>query len=565
MISALIRIINRVIGDPILQRWLLGRITGRWRPEPFHRLHPPYLNNQEAIIDEISKAKFADLSDGVPEKPLQLNLAGEVLTIGPDDVRTLMMREFADTESLLALHRFSWIYAAGIDCDPAWVNVMWRAWMEFHGEQNADSWAWHPYTVAERLINILGFAERIGLPGPREKSCDILAKHGPAIWQNLEYFGEINTGNHLANNGRGLFLGGLKLGLEDWVEQGRIILINEAQRIFSPAGILNEGSSHYHLLITRWYAECWLAAQAAELPVAAQLGEITECALAVLPVFNMPGDLPLIGDVSPDCLPEYLIGLMTGEKTGWLATLTDPDFNVLDQASKKMPFDRELAAAAGWLHKANGDWSTVWHVAPNGWSEQPGHAHQDFGSFELHYGNTPIFRDIGRRSYGYPGDQDVVTNAHNSLRINDCDPYPPNKPYYSENFRGSICGKSPVVIETPESLTIETNSFARYKNLGAWKRQWNFGKNRLTITDHVEGRGRHRIERYLHTTLPVAIQGNQINIGTFCLQANQPAATQPSAYWRAYGQSEPATTIIFSTEVTLPWSGEIHLETRRDI
>lgn len=563
--SALLRKINRVLGDPILRRWLLGRIIRRWQPESFHRLHPPYLNNQGPSINKKIEPQFADLNDDTPDKPLQLSLAGEVLTIEPGDVRPLMERRFTDTESLLALHRFSWIPAAGYNCDPAWVSVMWRAWMDIHGEKNSVDWAWHPYTAAERLINILSFAERVGLPGPRTESQRILAKHGPAIWQNLEYFGEVNTGNHLANNGRGLFLGGLKLGFEDWVEQGSKILIREAQRIFSPAGILNEGSSHYHLLATRWYAECWLAAQSAELSVAGELGEITERALSVMPVFNMPGGLPLIGDVSPDCMPEYLVGLVTGIKTGWLATLTEPEFNVLYKARKKLSFDRDSAATTGWLHKQNGDWNTVWHVAPNGWSEQPGHAHLDFGNFELHCGDIPVIRDLGRRSYGQSGDQDLGSNAHNSLSINSCDPYPPNKPYYSEDFRRSVCGRSPVVNETSDSLTITTDSFARFKNLGAWKRQWNFGKDRLTITDHVEGRGRHRVERYLHTTLPISILDDQINMGGFRLQADQSAETQPAAYWRAYGQSEPATTIIFSAEVTLPWSGAIHLETRHDI
>ena len=90
----------------------------------------------------------------------------------------------------------------------------------------------------------------------REKAetLTFLSHHGAAIFSHLEYFIENNTGNHLANNGRGLFLGGLELSLDQWADVGGRILIEEGRRIFTSNGLLREGSSHYHLLVTRWYA-----------------------------------------------------------------------------------------------------------------------------------------------------------------------------------------------------------------------------------------------------------------------------------------------------------------------
>ena len=52
-----------------------------------------------------------------------------------------------------------------------------------------------------------------GLPGPADDTLRVLAEHGRSILGSLEYFGEDATGNHLSNNGRGLYLLGLTLGI----------------------------------------------------------------------------------------------------------------------------------------------------------------------------------------------------------------------------------------------------------------------------------------------------------------------------------------------------------------
>ena len=94
------------------------------------------------------------------------------------------------------------------------------------------------------------------------------------------------------------------LGLEWAAECGARILEEEAKRIFSSSGVLREGSSHYHLLIARNYADAWLAARRHGRPEAAVLRDITSRAPAVVPWLILPGGMPLIGDVSPDCPPE---------------------------------------------------------------------------------------------------------------------------------------------------------------------------------------------------------------------------------------------------------------------
>ena len=50
------------------------------------------------------------------------------------------------------------------------------------------------------------------------------------------------------------------LGIDEWADTGADILLAEGRRLFGPSGMLREGSSHYHVLVTKWFVECWLAA-----------------------------------------------------------------------------------------------------------------------------------------------------------------------------------------------------------------------------------------------------------------------------------------------------------------
>lgn len=557
---ALFRKARRVLTDPVLRRWMVGRATGRWAGEaPSKPRRPPYLDPLQAAAPPPIRSTFSDLAEGPPETALELMLAGERVRLAPGEARALMDRGFADTESLLALHRFAWIPLAGDAVDVAWVDALWRAWMDRFGTPE-EGWAWHPYTVAERLVNVLNFARRHGLPGPRGMTLHILARHGPAILQRLEYYGAAHTGNHLANNGRGLFLGGLHLGLKSWAHTGGRILCEEAKHLFLPSGFLREGSSHYHLLVTRWYAECWLAARRFARAECPALEETTRRALSVLPVLDLPAGMPLIGDLSPDCPPDYLGGLLRDENKGWLNGLEEDERRALEQLRPAPVIPRaENLAADGW-HRANfHSWSMLCHVAAQGWSPMPGHGHQDCGSFELHYDQTLVFCDVGRRSYGLAGDGDVVAAAHNTLTVDGAAPFPVNRPYYCDAFRQKVTGAPPVLTQNGNEVTLETTAFSRLRNVGTWRRVWRFAEDNLVISDRIDGTGRHRVDSYLHTTLPVSSNGGEILMGPFRVTTQYPAILGAADRWTAYGQGLPATSIRYTAEVQLPWSSTIEV------
>ena len=546
MIRAVLRKGRQMGSDPVLRRWLLGRLFGQWPGEPTFRAHcPPYL---DGLLPLTLETPHTDLKEGDPPPltPIELRLPGLRLNLAPGDECGLFQRPFDDVESLLGLHRFAWINASDGEVDPAWVWALWGVWCE--GYQTPDeTWAWHPYTAAERAINILAFSRRHGLPGPRDETIRILAGHAPAIADRLEYFGDHHTSNHLANDGRGLYLLGLDLGLPNSTEIGARILTEEAARIFRPSGILREGSSHSHLLLAHNYAGCAAAAEKADRPEADALETIAKKARSVIPHLKLPGGFPLVGDISPDCSPRGLL-----EKNDDKAT---PDAS------------RNSLAADGWLRADFGPWSGLWHGAPGGWAQMPGHGHQDMGSFEIHYDDQPVFIDPGRGAYGETGDAALYRSGrvHNTLLMNGADPFPANKPYYNEKFRRHIGGPAPQLTKTKDTVSLTHSGFVRLNGGGTVSRDWSFSDTSVVLHDRIDGHGGHTISRSFCTPLEVhaegaglMLKGKDVNF-RICGEAAHFAITAGKR-WTAYGVSTAATFITLETRANLPWSATVKLE-----
>ena len=455
----------------------------------------------------------------------------------------------------------------GDGVEPAWVVLLWRAWRDRYATPDGGV-AWHPYTAAERAINLVDFARRSGLPRPGEETLDLLARHAPAIAGRLEYFGEHHTSNHLANDGRGLYLLGLALGLPGCADMGGRILVREARRIFAPSGVMREGSSHYHLLLARAYASAWLAARTHGRAEASALEGVVRKAIAVIPRLALPGGLPLIGDISPDCPVGFLTGLAPdGGRDGWVGGLDPGDREAMVALSESCaPVAVGALAADGWLRADFGRWSGLWHAAPEGWSRMPGHGHQDCGGFEVHYGAEPLFRDLGRGAYTETGQaaHDRSALAHNTVVIDGADPYPPNKPYYDPAFRRRIGGPPPVLSRRGNEVTLSHEGYARLPGGGAVHRSWTFSRSGFRVRDRIEGGGRHRVTRRLHTVSAVEPTAEGVVIrgetARFRVVGDGPMTREPATFWSAYGMGEPATAIDVTIDAELPLDCEFTVQ-----
>lgn len=542
--------VTRLTEDPVLRRWMIGRALGLNKtPAPFVAHQPPYVSDRLPLAAEAPICSLPDLIAEAPASPLVMRLSGTTRQVAADTTESVFDGPFDDLELELGLHRFAWLDIARNTADPGWVARLWDIWCRRFGTPD-DSWVWHPYTAAERAITILRFAQSHGLPGPRDRTLAVLAAHGPAIARKLEYFGEHDTSNHLANDGRGLFLLGLWLGMPACADLGAAILTTEAERLFGASGMLREGSSHYQALYAERYLEC--AAEAAGIghAAAADLLDVAERVQSALAALYLPGRLPLIGDISPDISPaDLLLRLPATEGV--------------------RPSDAGELATDGWYRLNANGWHALWHVSPIGWSFIPGHGHQDIGAPEIHWGAVPMFVDPGRGAYGEAGAAALYRSAavHGGLRIDGHDPYPPNKPYYTSVFRDQVGGPPPTVSVDADALEL---TFAGYQRLGARMvtRRWTFEPSGFRIEDHVTGRGRHTIERALVTPAAVTIRDNAAHLEadglSFIVRAEDatPPHLDPITLWHAYGDGTSGTRIVFKDMARLPWEGSLIVEAR---
>lgn len=486
-----------------------------------------------------------------PDRPVRLPLAGAAVHVEPEHAHSVFNREFPDLEQLLALHRFAWVPL--ID-DPAWTQVLWKAWLEKFESPTEGDWAWHPYTAAERAITLLDFGRRFGLPEPLDQTLTNLTRHAREIAARLEYYGETGTSNHLSNNGRGLLTLGVELGLEAYAALGAKIMVTEASRLFLPSGVLREGSSHYHALVANRYAEAADFAKRASLPEEPKLRGIAARALAVTRQLVLPGGMPLIGDISPDLTPELVLAEAKARSDTQTAS-TEP----------------VGLAEDGWVRATRNPWAGLWYVSPSGWPPVSGHGHQDCGSFEVHLGDQALFIDVGRGAYG-EGEAALASagSMHNTLQIDGLDPYPDNKPYYSDAFRTAVCGSPPKVDVNDDGdsalVRIQHSGFSRFHGCGDIIRQWQFTSTSMTITDTVEGTGSHRICRRLHTAHPVTSDGEDviIDLGKTTVRMTSsdstPIRARPTKRWRSYGREETATVLEIDRDAVLPWHDSIRVE-----
>ncbi len=590
MIAALLRKSRQVASDPTLQRWLLRRLLGQkdvLAAPSIAGKRPPYLETISVGSPDPETPSFRSSVFAPPATDCVIRLAGTDLTVTANGVSGLFHRSFDDLEDYLALHRFAWLPV----CQPSpdWVGALWQEWVAGFGH-DPQGWAWHAYTATERAVNMIDFASRHGAPGDVADFMDILHLHGRAISDGLEYFGELNTYNHLANNGRGLFRIGLAVGDAGMAASGALILTREADRIFDPSGMLREGSSHYQLLLCRQYMDCWLAARRAGHEAAEALRDILTRILPPCRLFAGTGTvfpasppdpepvsgprigsgmspIPLVGDISPDCPPAFLLGLLPGHDAsqGWTGMLSDDDraacIALRDSVADP---DMEAVADSGWHVHKSGDWSLLVHAAPGGWPFYPGHGHQDLGGFELHVGETQVFVDPGRGAYGEEGEAVFYRSgrAHNTLLVDEADPYPVNRPYYSETFRKSVIAAPPVAGREADGLTLTHAGFSRLRGVGQLTRRWQMDGTSFRISDRLEGKGGHQIVRRLYTTLEASAEGDDIiltdGIHRFRLMADRAMTLSPAKVWVAYGRNVGGTVITISAAMKLP--AELNLE-----
>ena len=132
-------------------------------------------------------------------------------------------------------------------------------WIEINTD--TDQQAWEPYSAGERVANLLVFLasmpleQRPGQLAPTltrflDDSIDWICRH-------LEYYGSLETNNHILGNARALIIGGVARDNAAAIDAGMRIFRKWLPELIMSGGFLRERSSHYQLIILNWLMDAW--------------------------------------------------------------------------------------------------------------------------------------------------------------------------------------------------------------------------------------------------------------------------------------------------------------------
>jgi len=570
--------------------WHAGWIVFRsllFRIRPRRSWYPPTVRRQLAQVGPF-KPSTASLVATAPRPPgpSRIRLAiGYLEFVDYPDWRTT----FEDGEQYVSLHRWNWLLRAVSDeAHPAsfeWGVAMMRSWLAAMSAL-PEGLASESYTTGERISNALMFARLRGgswkaLPDDIRQA---LVEMAVRLAHSLEYYGEQATGNHPLNNARALYFAGQCLERPTLTALARFTIEERLGQIVTVDGFMREGSSHYHFLFTRWLLELHAAAVEFDDNVLLRLlsGPVRQATARCL-FFLVPGEngvwaMPSIGDVSPDCEPEWLLDLPwsnlaaaqspppprhPGVLTGWAGLWPRGDAGVPTQTTE--PEGLKAYPQSGWYRLDWNSWTAIWRAEAGGGREQASHAHQDFASLVLYKDGREVLIDIGRASYqrvSHAGNHAVTFAAHNAPLLDGVGPMlTPRDRFLPRSYRSGTVKVSSR--QDGEAFVGEIVHDGYRRKVGVevqHSRSIRVTADRVVVSDAFVGRGEARIDLHLQwPTMP-----NSAESGFTILRESVGLSDEGEEFmladddgvsgWRfpAYGTKAPSVTQKFTAKAQLP-------------
>ena len=212
---------------------------------------------------EIKNYKFAkdiEIDNNIKIIPSRVKVISTYIKI---DKSPKWKHNFEDEEFYFSLHRWNWLLISISENKPRptfeWGIKLIRSWINEMGVI-PNSKASESYSVGERIVNLLLFSRITRNKWdnlPKDINRFILESINHLI-NNLEFYGESLTGNHLFNNARALYITSKVYNLKCLEKFSKEIIKERLNTLITNDGFLREGSSHYHFLFTRWVFELYL-------------------------------------------------------------------------------------------------------------------------------------------------------------------------------------------------------------------------------------------------------------------------------------------------------------------
>ena len=511
--------------------------------------------------------------------------------------KTLWNIDYGDIEEVYALHRFGWLLVAYVE-----ERLSSKEAIKYIEKWNVDNddfhdIGWDSYSISERLsnwVNLLYVINYKDIEREGEIIRNCIFQQAKYLMQKLEFRGPA-TNNHIINNGRALYLVGLYLNNETFKKSGKEILFAGVDQMFTNSGFLREGSSHYHILLTRTYLEVLIFSRRfkdngfGEL-LSKRIEKIWEAAC----FFLEENPFPIFGDVSPDYLTSFHLGLAEVGSclfakpcfgnifrgTGW--------HNLFPDVIKEKSFLQEPKNGlvdfldAGYIKFRNKRVTFYTHINPLGYVPSWSHGQADLGGYIFYLDRKCILVGTGRRSYSNKPLLDYWRSAksHNSITIDNKALCPVHGLDSMPEFIFPDYFQKPIVEikENDNCDGIEVKLLVKrvlsYDEEIEVIRQFLINDDALIVEDQFVGKGKHLITSYFHFSANFNLESNENNLAEIPIfdESNEQkllfsftddSNIQKVFYTKEqektfgwcspeYGLLEPCNTVIFKHLSSLP-------------
>lgn len=381
-----------------------------------------------------------------------------------------------------------------------------------------------PYPISLRIFNWSKFLHSNDIQNPVYTR--FVASDLDLLSRQPEYH---LMGNHLLENGFALYFGGMMLGQDRFVSQGKRILQRELDEQILQDGGHFELSPMYHCILLERLLDC--------LNVAFQLEQDD----AFLEFLKRKASLMI----------RWLNTFMFSD--GSVAMVNDAAYGIamepaaLFQYANAMGLHRSTWKRlndSGYRKLVGGPFELMFDVGRIGPDYIPGHAHSDTLSVVMHYQGTPFLVDTGTSTYEANDirQRERSTSSHNTVMIGSVE--------QSEiwgAFRVARRARPQIIADLVSSVTASHDG---YKRIGAkHTRGVSVEPDQVVITDDINGKKSAEAYYHFHPDIRLKLlDDNVIKAGNLFIHFTGHSAVEIRAYEFAQGfnRREQAEKIVIT-------------------
>tara|TARA_B100001250_G_C19791930_1_gene786947 strand:+ start:590 stop:2356 length:1767 start_codon:yes stop_codon:yes gene_type:complete len=377
------------------------------------------------------------------------------------------------------------------------------------------------YSISERISNIIIFINSAKCNFKSKELINIkkfLQNEIIKLTNNLEFY-ENKTNNHIISNNKAIFLYALYLNEKKYNKLCKFFFEFICQHNFYSSGFLNEGSSQYHLLITKHIIEILYFNKIHKNNILDE--KIINFFYKVINksyIFTCSKHLPNLGDCTPDLPIQYLSYMpyiasklfdvkfpLEFDENKFFSNTYSNFFN-LKYLKKPKPINKNhffYDKISGYLLIVNNKVMILMQLYNSNVINARTHQHTEFGNFILYYDKIPIILDMGRINYQNSSLSSIGAEYHNSIKINNLQPLLCHKLNAVPKLMNNEYFQ-----ELPKFLINKKNSdyhletifygYKRYRFKSVIKRNIIISKNFVKITDNINSNSKINYTSFFH-------------------------------------------------------------------